>query len=224
MNLQKVGRQSGANKPGGVLRWYEGLFAPYKERGAVSLLEVGIQEGHSMRTWRDWFGQSASNLVGLDITFRHFVGATAGFTKRQADQSSRESLSAALGEEQFDIIIDDGSHMCTHQQITLGHLFKSHLKPGGIYIIEDMHTSQIGNEEAKPFQVGCPVTELTNYVLREILRSRRFCSSTITPEENKYLEENILDLVMHDCMFHKAAYRRKWGYSSQSCIWKKETP
>jgi SAM-dependent methyltransferase len=40
----------------------------------------------------------------------------------------------------FDIIIDDGSHDVAHQQMTFGKLFDL-LKPGGIYIIEDMCTS-----------------------------------------------------------------------------------
>jgi SAM-dependent methyltransferase len=38
----------------------------------------------------------------------------------------------------FDIIIDDGSHRHDHQQKTLSALFKF-LKPGGLYIIEDLH-------------------------------------------------------------------------------------
>ena len=40
----------------------------------------------------------------------------------------------------FDIIIDDGSHKMNHQQISFDVLFP-HLKSGGIYVIEDLHTS-----------------------------------------------------------------------------------
>lgn len=41
---------------------------------------------------------------------------------------------------QFDIIIDDASHDVAHQQITFGKFFKI-LRPGGLYVIEDMGSS-----------------------------------------------------------------------------------
>ena len=37
----------------------------------------------------------------------------------------------------FDVIIDDGSHIGQYTRITFWHLFKHHLKPGGLYFIED---------------------------------------------------------------------------------------
>jgi hypothetical protein len=39
-----------------------------------------------------------------------------------------------------DIIIDDGSHVASHQKISFETLFPL-LAPGGIYVIEDMHTA-----------------------------------------------------------------------------------
>ena len=41
---------------------------------------------------------------------------------------------------EFDVIIDDGSHRPMHQQISLVSLYP-HLKPGGQYIIEDLHVA-----------------------------------------------------------------------------------
>ena len=41
----------------------------------------------------------------------------------------------------FDLIIDDGSHITSHQQQTLGYLFNNYLTSGGIYVCEDIHTS-----------------------------------------------------------------------------------
>jgi hypothetical protein len=221
MTLLEIGTRNGSDKPGGVFRWYDGMFTPFRERGAVSILEIGIKSGKSLRTWRDWFGSSASRIVGLDINPKDFYGDDKGFTRLVADQSSRESLSSALGSQDFDIIIDDGSHMLTHQQISLGHLFPR-VRPGGLYIIEDLHVCQIGNKYSEPFQKGCPPCEYTDYMLLEILRGNRFISTTMTPEENKYFAANIEDIAMHQCKFHKGGYARKWGMSEQACIWKKQ--
>jgi hypothetical protein len=42
----------------------------------------------------------------------------------------------------FDIVIDDGGHRMDQQRITLEHLWKI-VRPGGYYVIEDLHTSYI---------------------------------------------------------------------------------
>ena len=219
MNLAALGEQNFANKPPGVFRWYEGLFAPYKERGAVSLLEIGIQEGHSMRTWRDWFGASAASLVGLDITARSFTGSSAGFERTIADQSRRDSLIQAIGSKEFDIIIDDGSHVCAHQQISLLMLFK-HVRPGGVYIIEDLHTSDFNNPAARKFNDDVP-DHTTVKMLQRMIR-REYRSYVSMPGEIEYLARNTLDVAIHECAFRKSAYRRRWGASRQACIWKTE--
>ena len=39
-----------------------------------------------------------------------------------------------------DIVLDDGSHLARDQITTLLHLWR-HVKPGGIYVVEDLHTS-----------------------------------------------------------------------------------
>lgn len=48
----------------------------------------------------------------------------------------------------FDIVIDDGSHRWDHQRISVGHLIR-HVKPGGFYVIEDIHTSFVDRYRGK---------------------------------------------------------------------------
>ncbi len=40
----------------------------------------------------------------------------------------------------FHVLVDDGGHTMEQQQVSLGFLFK-HVRPGGYYVIEDVHTS-----------------------------------------------------------------------------------
>jgi hypothetical protein len=42
-----------------------------------------------------------------------------------------------MGVKQFDIIIDDGSHIEDHILKTFHTLFEKYLSPGGIYFVED---------------------------------------------------------------------------------------
>jgi len=56
------------------------------------------------------------------------------------DQSDPHFLKSLTDKYQYDIIIDDGSHFPQHQILTFQHLF-SVLKPGGLYVVEDLETS-----------------------------------------------------------------------------------
>lgn len=130
---------------------YEALFAPYKGK-TVSLLEIGLNRDDcsdvpSLRMYRDYFGSKAQ-IAGFDIRaeFERFKGE--GFEIAIGDQSKPYDLALCTSRKRT-IIIDDGSHASSHQQITLCALWKA-VKPGGLYIIEDLHW--------QPFQESCPKT------------------------------------------------------------------
>lgn len=60
----------------------------------------------------------------------------------RGDQSSPDDLAKAipaLGGEP-NIVIDDGSHIAEHGRISFDFLFPR-MPPGGLYVIEDLHTS-----------------------------------------------------------------------------------
>lgn len=135
----------------GYTRVYESLFEP-RRHNEVNLLEIGllrpdtagskqsddkISSAPSLEIWREYF--PAAQLYGFDI--RAYCGKPMPRCEiLQGDQGRTEDLDRLIEAcpEGFDIIIDDGSHASQHQQITFGTLFP-HLRPGGIYIIEDLH-------------------------------------------------------------------------------------
>lgn len=101
-----------------------------------NILEIGIFNGDSLRIFSEYFENS--KLYAFDIMDKRNLdikncNITVG------DQSDRNFLNS-FSDIEFDIIIDDGSHKMDHQQISFGFLFKF-LKSGGIYVIEDLHTS-----------------------------------------------------------------------------------
>lgn len=93
--------------------------------------------GASIKMWADYFPRA--HIYGIDVNPAPHLD-TDRITTFVADQSDTEQLGKvveAAGPEPFDVIVDDGSHFHNHQQISFGYLFK-HLKPGGLYFIEDI--------------------------------------------------------------------------------------
>jgi hypothetical protein len=57
------------------------------------------------------------------------------------DQAKAAALEQALQWAPFDVIVDDGGHTSDQQRTSFQYLFTRALKPGGVYIIEDLQTS-----------------------------------------------------------------------------------
>ena len=58
------------------------------------------------------------------------------------DQSSKVVMDQAIARFGImDVIVDDGSHYPRHQIASFEYLFEKMLKPGGIYVVEDIQTS-----------------------------------------------------------------------------------
>lgn len=106
---------------------------PKPEEFKGRLLEIGVKDGASLRMWRDYY-RDAKEIVGIDITPALRI---PGCTILQMDSADVYALQS-LGK--FDIVIDDGSHMTRDQQAALMALWPM-LNKGGIFIMEDLHTS-----------------------------------------------------------------------------------
>ena len=118
---------------------YERHFAPFRHK-APTVLEIGIFHGGSLQMWREYFGRRAT-IVAIDIDERTKELEEPGVTIEIGDQGDEAFLrSIAERHGPFDIVIDDGSHRFRHQITSIETLWPS-VKDGGVYLIEDLHTS-----------------------------------------------------------------------------------
>jgi cephalosporin hydroxylase len=104
------------------------------------LLEIGVLEGGSLDMWRRYLGDKAK-IVGIDINpacVERVDAPNIVHIGSQADRSFLEGIVAEHGRP--DVILDDGSHVATHQRASFDILFPL-LQMGGLYILEDTHTS-----------------------------------------------------------------------------------
>ncbi len=104
----------------------------------MAVLELGVLRGGSLRLWRDYFRKGT--IVGLD---RARVAVDDPERRIQIYQGSQDdtALLTRIAREHapagFDLIIDDASHVAALTRRSFWHLFEHHLKPGGLYVIED---------------------------------------------------------------------------------------
>ena len=138
MSLDEIGLAQGTDKAShghDYLRVYEPLIPADVP---VRLLEVGWYEGASMRTWREYL-HPESIVVGVDINQPADPVDRVHFRQANATKPT-EIIPVAEEFGDFDVIVDDGSHLSPDVVETF-RLLWSRVVPGGLYIIEDLHVS-----------------------------------------------------------------------------------
>ena len=104
----------------------------------ITLLELGVAEGKSLLYWRD--GLPQAGIVGLDIRQVEIddpTGRIKFYVGEQQDRGLLDRIAAEVVPDGFDVIIDDASHNGQLTRISFWHLLQHHLKPGGLYFVED---------------------------------------------------------------------------------------
>ncbi|KPY85512.1 class I SAM-dependent methyltransferase [Pseudomonas syringae pv. tagetis] len=120
---------------------YSRLFNSLRDK-PLALLEIGVQNGGSLDIWSQFFSK-ATHIIGCDInpacSQLKYVSSNINVIIGDINQPSTLSSIASLSSE-FDIIIDDGSHVSSDIIKSFSNLF-SRLRYDGIYVAEDLHCS-----------------------------------------------------------------------------------
>jgi hypothetical protein len=119
---------------------YEACLSKFREK-PISLFEIGVQNGGSLEIWSKYFINGVI-FVGCDVNPEigklsyedHRIALVAGV----ASDFETVKKVAGTSPDGFDVIIDDGSHRSL-DTISNFLAYFDLLKPGGIYIVEDMH-------------------------------------------------------------------------------------
>ncbi len=139
MSLDEIAIEMGTDKSSlshAYTQYYE-MFFESKRNNPINILEIGIDEGNSLKMWQRYFINA--EIHGIDIRGNYEYLHDGRTYTHIVDQSDKKQL-FEFGQKYndfFNIIIDDGSHMSTDMILSFQTLFP-YLKSGGYYIIEDL--------------------------------------------------------------------------------------
>lgn len=163
--LSRLAARFGSDKWGthSYTQHYQHHFEPYRDR-PLALLELGIggyadraQGGASLRMWKSYFRRAM--VYGVDIVDKGGLEQQR-IVPFQGDQSNPESLLEIVAQTgPLDIVIDDGSHRSEHV-ITSFHTLFPKVRPGGLYVIEDLLTSYWPGWGGSSEQLDSPATSI----------------------------------------------------------------
>jgi len=178
---------------------YEFFLKEWKNR-SFRLLELGVLDGASERMWKRYFPQA--DILGVDINpaCQRFKEDRIKILIRDL---SKDAILDELKKLQPDLIVDDASHIWSHQIQALFALFPV-LPSGGIYILEDLETSL--NLDLFPGFADCDIDAYT--VCERISRvaaSKRPCLEGVYHEEITQIgmATELVAILKGSCIFIK---------------------
>jgi hypothetical protein len=104
-----------------------------------TFVEIGIKNGASLSMWEEYFPNAI--IYGIDIDPKCKVyekGRIKCIIGDQNDEIFLKKIKKDIGE--YDILLDDGSHITSHQIKTFNFLYEN-CNENGFYIIEDLRCS-----------------------------------------------------------------------------------
>ncbi len=149
---------------------YEKYFKDLKNE-PIKFLEIGFCRGASAHMWEKYFNNAQLFFIDIDPSALNFLDnfkRTSLHFVNQEDPAELNQFIEQVGSD-FDIIIDDGGHTM-NQQITSFKILFPHLKSGGIYVIEDLHTSYpYGPNYALAYGSGNPAQQTAVEFLKTLI-------------------------------------------------------
>lgn len=118
---------------------YHRHFEKFRKK-RVTILEFGVSQGGSLQMWRKYFGRKA-RIIGVDINPKCKMLEEKGIEIYIGDQGDKKFLNKLMKEiGPVDVVIEDGGHFMK-QQINTFEVVYPYVNEGGVFLIEDLHTS-----------------------------------------------------------------------------------
>lgn len=148
---------------------YDKLFTPYRDKD-ITFLEIGLgnlndpNQGESILGFREFFHKGW--IVGIDVDDKSFFNKEERIQVYQGSSDDSEFLrKVAQFEQGFDIVVDDGPHWRRHILVAFETLFP-HLKEGGTYVCEDVHTNYWRGWQGSPITDDMKLDTTMNYFFK----------------------------------------------------------
>jgi len=137
-SLHQIGLETKTDKADyhNFCQFYDDNFNHLRD-SKISLLEIGILKECSMKMWREYFEHAS--IHGIDINQIFPTTNNVIYHRVNADNYD-ELMNFSQSHVSWDLIIDDGGHTMRQQQNAIKALWPN-LKSGGIFVMEDLHTS-----------------------------------------------------------------------------------
>jgi cephalosporin hydroxylase len=118
---------------------YDRHFAPYRGK-KITVVEFGVSHGGSLQMWKKYFGRKA-RILRVDINPECAKLVEPQIEIVIGDQEDRKFLRALRNKVgDIDVVIEDGGHTMPQQINTFEVLWPA-VRDGGVFLIEDLHTS-----------------------------------------------------------------------------------
>ena len=154
-----------------------------------NLLEIGVFDGASVKMWKDYFPKAT--IVAIDIDPRCKQYEEDRIHIHIGDQTDIDFLLSVVDQyKHFEVILDDGGHSFK-QQIVSFETFFPKLTAGGLYFIEDLHTSYRPGSVWDDYHIT-GVDYFKNIVDKINLYGKSFCGyKEIGDQPLDYYERNV---------------------------------
>ena len=168
----------------GYAKIYENLFKPKKSE-KLKILEIGSFYGNASAALFFYFKNSLIYSADINPDMYKYKGSR--LKNFFADTSSRGSINENILKKdiEFDIVIEDASHMLKDQIISLFMIFPK-IKKGGIFIVEEIDFP----EKREDMRIDQVKPDLKT-ILKKVLTKEDFNSDYIQDKEKDYFLKNV---------------------------------
>ena len=167
---------------------YSMYLAQYRDE-EFNLLEIGVYNGASVKMWKEYFPKATIVALDIDPNCKQYEEDRVNI--HIGDQTDINFLNQVVDQyKHFEIILDDGGHSWKQQIVSFETLFPR-LSSGGLYFLEDMHTSYRPGSEWDDHSIT-GVDYFKNIVDKVNLNGKSFCGyHEIGNQYLDYYERNV---------------------------------